>query len=243
MEDRETVQISEMGTQKFDSLVRDICRTCIRPVTIPPITNPASLPAFSWDERDENQQWERYLAHLQRLKFEHAHWMRVTELDFLATTFRSGGGTLKVTGNTDVALVLNQYARSYVHRLGALLLVELKKPGSVDKKAVRQTITQLLCQAISGLDHAPVALLTDLQDEWHFFWVREQAGDRPAVHLAQCARSTATSIIQRLFGSTPDSLDDIPELKARSVCLNLHDTAACGTERAASPFRARPGGV
>jgi len=209
-----SMQISNLNDEDFRTVLGVFFSVRIRAVEISPVTTPSRLPPFSWDDRQEANQHDRFMPYLNQIKFDDLVWVRVTSGDFLNTDIH-GSVTIKLRGNTDAALVLKGYTGQHIDRHGAVLLVELKKPTNLSNKSVHQAIAQLLCQAVTDLPQAPVVLLTDLIDDWMFYWIVERD-----VCCAKCDRGTAESVVKRLFAES-EGFEDIPALKERSRVLNV----------------------
>ncbi len=73
-----------------------------------------------------------------------------------------------IRGTPDVAVVHNGYITAREESQGVLVVIELKKECSV--KAARQTIVQLIAADLISRC-SPLAVLTDLREEWHFYWL------------------------------------------------------------------------
>jgi hypothetical protein len=81
-----------------------------------------------------------------------------------------------IRGTTDVAVVHKGYIAAREESQGVLAVIELKKECSA--KATRQTIAQLIAADLISR-YSPLAVLTDLREEWHFYWLEARSHLRP----------------------------------------------------------------
>jgi len=129
-------------------------------------------PAFQWEDRNEPDQKERYLPYLRthlRMEQRQGDAVLITpdnERSFLSVSDKRLQFDIK--GTTDVAVVHQGYISARLEEQGILCVIELKK--ACNKKDIRQTIGQLIAADLIST-FSPLAVLTDLRDEWHFFWL------------------------------------------------------------------------
>ena len=128
-------------------------------------------PSFEWDDSIEPAQKVRYMQYLStHLQFDSRSDVALMPLDnnhkFLSVSDRRLKFDIK--GTSDVAVVHKGYIDMRMEGQGILGLVELKK--DCNQKAIRQAIGQLIAADLIST-FSPLAVLTDLRDEWHFFWL------------------------------------------------------------------------
>jgi hypothetical protein len=133
----------------------------------------ADPPPFQWDARNEPDQKDRYLPHLrthlqmeQRSSGEAALLTLDNDRSFLSVSDRRL--LFDIKGTTDVAVVHQGYISAREEGQGVLAVMELKK--ACTKKDTRQTVGQLIAADLISR-FSPLAVLTDLREEWHFYWL------------------------------------------------------------------------
>jgi hypothetical protein len=132
----------------------------------------ADPPAFQWDARNEPDQKDRYLPHLRtHLQMEQRSGEAAlitldNDRSFLSVSDRRL--LFDIKGTTDVAVVHQGYISAREEGQGVLAVIELKK--ACTKKDTRQTVGQLIAADLISR-FSPLAVLTDLREEWHFYWL------------------------------------------------------------------------
>jgi hypothetical protein len=132
----------------------------------------ADPPAFQWDARNEPDQKDRYLPHLRtHLQMEQRSGEAAlitldNDRSFLSVSDRRL--LFDIKGTTDVAVVHQGYISAREEGQGVLAVMELKK--ACTKKDTRQTVGQLIAADLISR-FSPLAVLTDLREEWHFYWL------------------------------------------------------------------------
>ena len=155
------------------------------------VTEEDAPPKFSWDERLERVQADRYMPHLNRYfpvsKREYQwidaanHHQRLFNVSSLAHQFG-----YEFAGTTDVAIVLRQAARIGQPATGLRVVFELKKKHSNDDH-YQALITLLMSNVLSG-PLKPIVILTDLAADYVFYWLDDHtifyyAPDSPGMAL------------------------------------------------------------
>lgn len=128
-------------------------------------------PAFAWAGSNEPDQKDRYLPHLRtHLQLHRYREAEVVSLDDKKSFLSVSDKRLlfDIRGTTDVAVVHKGYIAAREESQGVLAVIELKKECS--RKATRQTIGQLIAANLISR-YSPLAVLTDLREEWHFYWL------------------------------------------------------------------------
>jgi len=173
---RPTIQLSDIDSDGWQSTIVasgfQVDATTSWPTALSDLlgaTAGENPPAFQWDDRNEPDQEDRYLPHLNS----HLHMkgdVALRALNASRTFLNVSDKRLKfdIKGTSDVAVLHQGYISAHLEGQGILGLIELKK--ECNQKGIRQTIGQLI--AADLLSHfSPLAVLTDLRDEWHFFWL------------------------------------------------------------------------
>ncbi|RLO10126.1 hypothetical protein DYB28_007402 [Aphanomyces astaci] len=85
---------------------------------------------------------------------------------------------IHLAGRTDLVILSDEVSRGNADDLrvlpGARMVVEVKK--SIQSGSMFQALTELIALDLLTTDPV-VALLTDLNDHWHFFWLSEVTGE------------------------------------------------------------------
>ena len=102
------------------------------------------------------------------------------------------------------------------------------RPTQVEPNHAAQLKAQLLAASYHSKQR-PVGVLTDLRDDWYFYWF-EQKNDKSTLCAAKAARARALSWIRLRCAEFPDK--EAGSSRARSPRK--------GSARAASPRAARP---
>jgi hypothetical protein len=128
-------------------------------------------PSFHWTGENEPDQKARYLPHLRT----HLQLHRYREADLVSLDDRKSFLSVSdrrllfdIKGTSDVAVVHKGYIAAREESQGVLAVIELKKECT--PKATRQTIGQLIAADLISR-YSPLAVLSDLRDEWHFYWL------------------------------------------------------------------------
>ena len=187
-ETRLALVLSDVGSDAFDQTIKKafkIVATSSWPeaLTQSLLADPAgatassssssspAAPAFEWSDEAENQQHERYMQYLH----DHLSLPPRGELQLIRPTNNTMLSAINnpklpfdLKGTTD-ALVVHQGCLSEYHpELGIFLVIQLQKV--CDAKGVRGSIAQLIAADLHS-QLTPFALLTDLREEWHFYWL------------------------------------------------------------------------
>jgi hypothetical protein len=184
-ETRPALVLSDVGSDAFNQTIKRVFKIAAtsswpEALTQSLLTGPAgaaasspppAAPAFAWNDEAENQQHERYMQYLR----DHLALPPRGELQLIRPTSNTMLSVINdpklpfdLRGTTDALVVHQGYIREHLPELGIFLVIELKK--ECDAKAVRQAIAQLIAADLQS-QLTPFALLTDLRDEWHFYWL------------------------------------------------------------------------
>lgn len=132
----------------------------------------APPPPFQWSDENEPNQKDRYVPylrnHLQAGLSRAADLVDLDSKKSFLNVFSDHRLLFDITGTTDVAVVHRGYITARADEQGILAVIELKKECT--PKATRQTIGQLIAADILST-FSPLAVLSDLRDEWHFYWL------------------------------------------------------------------------
>mmetsp|Transcript_57972 Transcript_57972/g.136396 ORF Transcript_57972/g.136396 Transcript_57972/m.136396 type:complete len:431 (-) Transcript_57972:167-1459(-) len=175
------------------------------------------IDPFVWDDRDEPLHEEEYLQYLQRFcRPGDLSWQSLRKI---STYLKVDLGPYNLSGTADVALVyasavLNH--RFHTDHKATLLVGEMKK--KVDPADVCQSKAELLAHAkLQGSKGHALSMLSDLQDDWYFFWIH--AAEKKFYSL-RCERGAARHLLNCLFCNGP--IDDVPQpILARSALEDL----------------------
>ncbi|KAG0564987.1 hypothetical protein KC19_8G154500 [Ceratodon purpureus] len=131
----------------------------------------SDLPAFSWDDRLEKSQADRYIVHLNEIKSGPA-WKLIDAANNHPTLLSGFYGGWNFKGTTDVAFV-HRKVSIIMERSGLKCIFELKKElrAGGHQKAWIQTVICLVMANVFASQFKPCAVLTDLVDTWHLFWM------------------------------------------------------------------------
>ncbi|CAK4697830.1 hypothetical protein LEN26_012182 [Aphanomyces euteiches] len=122
------------------------------------------------------------------------------------------GYNIDLVGRTDI-LVLSNIAKKHPMHLQFLpevrLLIEVKKTKDLKSGSVYQALSELI--ALDILTNDPVmALLTDLNGHWQFFWVSERSSSSTIIQtLIITTPGEAFLVIRTLLAQTSSSDEDI----------------------------------
>ncbi|KAF0686866.1 Aste57867_21340 [Aphanomyces stellatus] len=188
--------------------------------------NSTPVQAFRWasvsDERGqeitltEEQQRQRYRSYV-----EDNIGDVLAEKKLCVLGVEKGGNILSVAvpgydidlvGRTDI-LVLSDIAKKHPLHLqflpGVRLLIEVKKTKDLKSGCVYQALSELI--ALDLLTKDPMmALLTDLNGHWQFFWVSERTGSSTIIQtLIITTPGEAFQVIRTLLAQSPSSDEDI----------------------------------
>lgn len=76
-----------------------------------------------------------------------------------------------ISGTSDIAIVTAASREMSWERKGLCILFELKKPQSMNSKALHQALCQLVLANLVCGELKPVVVLTDLQESWRLLWM------------------------------------------------------------------------
>ncbi|MDO9333372.1 MAG: hypothetical protein Q7T57_02480 [Dehalococcoidales bacterium] len=214
-ETRVALVLSDVGSDAFNQTIKRVFKivtvswpdaltqsllTSPMSAAAPSPSSPPLAPAFAWSDEAENQQHVRYMQYLR----DHLTLPPRGELQLIRPTNNTMLSVINdpklpfdLKGTTDALVVHQGYLREYHPEMGIFLVIELKKV--CDAKAVRQAIAQLIAADLQS-QLTPFALLTDLREEWHFYWLEHRT-----VHALQptgpTARRDALLFLRRVLAS------------------------------------------
>eukprot|EP00891_Asterochloris_glomerata_P001814 jgi/Astpho2/1814/fgenesh1_pg.00037_%23_16_t len=200
-EDREsnkTVRVSDVNSEVWNiiqgnaKLELDVFNGTIS-------VTPRQVPAFDWDERLEKTQADRYMPHLNKLMQVRDRSYRLMDANHHPQLLMDGAHQVelgyKFRGTTDVAVVDKVAYQAEEYKHGLRLLFELKKKP--DAAATAQAKISLLLANIHSAKLKPVVVLTDLREDYRFYWLD---GHTIRVYPAPSS-SAAWGLIDLLFDS------------------------------------------
>ena len=210
---RPALVLSDVGSEAFNQTIKQVFKIAAteswpEALTQSLLSGPAGTaassalvpPAFAWNEHAENQQHERYMQYLcDQLALPPRGELRLIRPtnQTMLSVINDPKLPFDLKGTTDAVVVHQGYLREHLPELGIFLVIELKK--ACDAKAVRQAIAQLIAADLQS-QLTPFALLTDLREDWHFYWL-----DGRTVHVLQptgaTARRDALLFLRRVLAS------------------------------------------
>eukprot|EP00891_Asterochloris_glomerata_P001080 jgi/Astpho2/1080/fgenesh1_pg.00017_%23_19_t len=233
-EDRESnksVRVSDVNTEVWNiiqgnaKLELDVFNGTIS-------VTPRQVPAFDWDERLEKTQADRYMPHLHKLMRVRDRSYRLMDANHYPQLLMDGAHQAelgyKFRGTTDVAVVDKVAYQAEEYKHGLRLLFELKKKP--DTAATAQAKISLLLANIHSAKLKPLVVLTDLKEDYRFYWLD---GRTIRVYPAPSS-SAAWGLIDLLFeseevtegGVVPKTLDADVMPVAKRQRLVLEGAAA-----------------
>jgi hypothetical protein len=184
-----SVAFSDMKTEDHERLEGARLSSGVRLV---PVAAPqgeecllAPVHGYPWTDQTEAQQTPACMSWLQsvvKLPRDKVFVDVRKQADLLNVSTASAPWLpFSLKGTSDVAIVDRPCVAGRVVSRGLLVLFELKK--AVRTHDVQQALAQLIAADVHSR-FAVVAVLTDLNEEWHFFWAEEGAIKQMTVQLA-----------------------------------------------------------
>jgi len=127
------------------------------------------VSSFVWTDKKEDAHAQEYLTWLEgciNLPSGVNFHITSNKANLLSTTIASS--QFNITGTLDVAIVDRKYVRSRNTAGGIRVGLELKK--TVEESNVMQAIVELIVASIYS-EYSVVMVLTDLGEDWQFFWL------------------------------------------------------------------------
>ena len=159
---------------------------------------------FYWDEgKPENQQCDEYMSHLASIINlpETMEWYNAQNEKNFLTVLYNDLLPFGIRGTTDVAIIDKTYIRDNIHSSGIRLVMELKK------KVIKSNIYQAAVELIVADLHSNfniMAVITDLNDRWEFFWLKARK-----IHTyTSTSKEEAVFIIENVLNPNIDVLDN-----------------------------------
>ena len=182
-----------------------------------------NVPKFDWAPNCmESAQAVEYVSYIQQQLVKSNRKWSVINGNHHPNLLDNELGGMQFKGTTDVAIV-----RKAAHSLPATALkviFELRIEGKVDSKAEYQTIISLvLANSICG-HYKPVAVLSDLVDQWIFFWMD---GFKVLRHKF-ATRSKAVGYLDRIFKGGVEPEDQSHDM---SALRRLGESSSRGVKR------------
>ncbi|KAL4150594.1 hypothetical protein PRNP1_009998 [Phytophthora ramorum] len=121
------------------------------------------------------------------------------------------GHDIKFAGCTDMIILSDQILENRLE-LEMLpdvrLIIEVKQ--KVERRSVSQAVSELIALDIKAAEPG-MALLTDLQKYWQFFWVADPTNNRGTIEsVTICDPSKAFAVIETLLASGADAVVSLP---------------------------------
>ncbi|CAB4445170.1 unnamed protein product [Rhizophagus irregularis] len=131
---------------------------------------------FTWSSLAEDAQCERYLKHLEDVISlpNSLEWYNAKKSQQFLSLTNQTWLPFNLKGTTDIAILKKGYSSRFGQEVnGCIMTIELKKPKYIDSNARFQTQIQLIA-ANHWSNYDVIAILTDLNDSWEFFWEDEK---------------------------------------------------------------------
>jgi len=236
-----SVAISDVSLADYNRLLRE-CRLVIASATFPESYGGTEVPAFQWSDETEPQQEDRYLGYLAQIVPLTKRNLRWKSIRNRTDLFQGKVPGYKLTGTADVAIIdttFPQYDSSLI-RASLALIVELKPKFESD--SFRQGVLELLAHSSMGeTAWHPLALVTDLNDEWCFLWLN----DGRKITVLSGTRAQSVKFLRDLFNSNEHTVPGFEQFNQRgglrldlqihsgmgaTDVANLDDVMECMTE-------------
>jgi hypothetical protein len=220
---RKRYSYSSVGSSKARELLQAL-NIDVEPVRTVPVAvgDHTSVDPFQWESvRDvsgqdivlfEEQQRDRYRAYVEenigRVLTEKKLCVVGVEKGQNILTVRVPGHDLELAGRTDL-LILSDLVKEDPSNLqflpGVKMLIEVKREVKPD--AVFQALLELIGLDLLAKDTV-MALLTDLNHNWQFFWVSERSGTRISIRKATITEpGVAFQVIRTLLAQSSGDTD------------------------------------
>jgi hypothetical protein len=168
---RKSIQISSADSDVWKDFQRsaDFQLQCVKDLFDSTKHRERVVSPFKWDEREERKHSESYVSYVKGLLDLGQKWSVIdaNPEKNLLDNYLCGR---KYKGTTDVAVI--EKDAGIVPAAALKIVFELKKDASkINSKALCQTIFSLLLANAACKRLRPVAMLTDLVDQWILVWV------------------------------------------------------------------------
>ncbi|CAG8486929.1 30764_t:CDS:2 [Gigaspora margarita] len=163
--------------------------------------NDERIDAFGWTDAIERTQSDRYKPHLTNiLRLDTFRTLDPTSDDgFLSTN--TDILPIRLSGTTDLVIVDRHSIASRAQEKHIRVLFELKK--AVNKKHTFQTVAKLISADLISM-HPVFAILTDLIDDWLFFWIKGKI-----IMRLTLSKTESVALIRHNLTSANNELRDI----------------------------------
>lgn len=148
-----------------------------------------SIKGYSWLEssEDSDENIAAYMAYLKNLlklpdDYDLGDVKPKTKLLYVSLPMESSESRT-VKGTTDVTITRSAELLGDTVRNNIQVLLELKKVDDTNKDHTPQAVCELIAAACLNRSHPVVAVLTDLNERWTFFWLAKREDDsKMALH-------------------------------------------------------------
>ncbi|KAJ9512251.1 hypothetical protein QJQ45_012812 [Haematococcus lacustris] len=145
----------------------------LQPNDLPDVKSAPDVPAYQWQDCREDDQKDAYMLYIRGIipLDERTEWIQGDKHRTLLNASQVhrwpvGEAELyHLSGTTDAAAVLTAYMSMGLPWEGIRLTIEVKK--QIVNKWHYEAAAQLICANITSSKFKPLAILTDLVDEWH----------------------------------------------------------------------------
>jgi hypothetical protein len=147
------------------------------------------FPGFAWLETSDEDSFQNrtaYMAHLtQHVQLPANYLMGDVQpmRNLFQTEIQGVGESRRISGTTDVVITESKNILNSAIRNNVEALLELKKPKNLQNK---DHSPQMICEHVAASflnrKHGVVSALTDLNDNWTFFWFADNQNGSVALH-------------------------------------------------------------
>ena len=219
-----SIHVSSVGSTAWEKIQRKAGLT-VRPYNgsfaAPELEQP---PKFGWDDRLERAQAERYMPYLSTyLPFSKQAYQLVDAANNHPNMLSVSGLVnelgYEISGTTDVAIVLRRAAQINQPANGLRIVFELRKKRD-DKAHFQAMVTLLLSNLLSG-PLKPIVILTNLGDEYTFYWL----DGRTIFYCPSDSSGIALGIIKSFLQQ--EEVTAVSEVEPVQVCFALRTLLCC----------------
>jgi hypothetical protein len=200
-----------------------------KPVGLTPVKG------FGWrssaeDSPENRQAYMAYLTDTITLPTTHGLMDAQAKRTLLTVNFGIDDIT-KIKGTTDVAIMANKNIDAKTFKNNIEILFELKKPPNLDgnKDHTPQAVGEHLAASCLNRKHPVVSVLTDLNNNWTFYWFAKRNGDDYEVALYKfCLEGNEAAMMAKHI---LDNLYDAPEGTSLPTTLSNRISFIDATEK------------
>ncbi len=224
---RESKSLSGIGMSDWRKIANALK---LKEVTLVASQEPGkdSIPGYQWTDlaEDHRDQVKNYMSYIEK------YWMPLlpNDIQVLDISQKKQLLTLKddprlpfdIKGGADLAIVHNSYVNFRSIFAGIHFIVELKK--KIEENHINQIKAELIAAdtVTTNIARSVVGLLTDLNNDWNFFWIGE---DGVVCHIFFNSINNAMNFIREIIdGDWKEGFQSsfIPSQKFKRIKINDH---------------------